>query len=93
MNICGVLVHCAPGQADTVSGHLETLPGVEVHQQAPAGRLIITVEDTETAAAADTLLAIHRMNGVISATLTFHSFEDGNFALGPGPQPVAQLRH
>ncbi len=76
MNICGVLIHCSPGTIDRIERDLAELPGVEVHQRAPGDRLIVTAEDAGGKTAADTILAIHRLPGVISAALTYHSFED-----------------
>jgi nitrate reductase NapD len=76
MNICGVLIHCAPGAIEGIEQALAGLPGTEVHQRAPGGRLIVTVEDAADTTASETILAIHRLPGVISAALTYHSFED-----------------
>ncbi len=76
MNICGVLIHCAPGTIGDIERALAGLPGVEVHQRAPGDRLIVTAEDAGGTTASETILAMHRLPGVISAALTYHSFED-----------------
>ena len=76
MNICGVLVHCAPGEIGGVENMLTAIPGVEIHSRAPGDRLIVTAEDADHTNAADSILAIHRLPGVIAATLTYHSFEN-----------------
>ncbi len=76
MNICGVLVHCAPDTTDAIAERLAKLPGVEVHLKAPDARLVITVEDTGKSSAGDQILEVHRMPGVISAALTYHHFEE-----------------
>jgi nitrate reductase NapD len=52
------------------------MPGVEVHQRAPGDRLIVTAEDAGTMSASENILEMHRLPGVISAALTYHSFED-----------------
>ena len=75
MNIAGVLVHAHPDRQGAVGDLLAALPGVEVHKSAPGGRLIVTVEDVPEARAADTLLAVHRLPGVVSAALVYHHFE------------------
>lgn len=80
MNICGVLVHCAPGTVDRISGELSAMAGVEIHLRAPDDRLVVTVEDTSDSVAGDAILAIHRVPGVISAALTYHHFEDADAA-------------
>lgn len=75
MNICGVLVHAVPDAAHEVAEALARLPGVELHAQPDAGRLIVTVEDTEQASAVDGLAKIHALPGVVSAALVYHHFE------------------
>ena len=72
MNLCSVIVHVRPEKAATVEQAMNTLPGVEVHGGAAEGKLIITVEDTETASAADTMMGFSAVDGVISATLIYH---------------------
>jgi periplasmic nitrate reductase NapD len=75
MNICGVLVHARPDAAGEVAAALALLPGVELHAHPNAGRLIVTVEDTEQASAMDGLARIHALPGVVSAALVYHHFE------------------
>lgn len=75
MNICGVLVHAVPTEAAQVAAALARLPGVELHAQAEAGRLVVTVEDTAETSAVDGLAQIHALPGVVSAALVYHHFE------------------
>lgn len=75
MNICGVLVHAIPIKLPAVVDALAALDGVEVHQTADGGRLVVTVEDTDTALAIDTLAAIHRLDGIVAAALVYHHSE------------------
>jgi nitrate reductase NapD len=37
--------------------------------------MIVTVEDTDDNSAGDTVLALHRLPGVLSAALVYHHFE------------------
>ncbi|MDP6567793.1 MAG: chaperone NapD [Alphaproteobacteria bacterium] len=74
-NICGVLVHARPEQVDAVRQRVETLPGTEVHTITDDGRLVVTVEEDETTNAGDTVLALHRLEGVLNASLVYHHFE------------------
>jgi nitrate reductase NapD len=74
-NLCGVLVQARPSRVTTLHRELNALPGVEVHQCAPSGHLVITVEDTVQCRAADTLSAIHVIDGVLSAALVYHHCE------------------
>lgn len=75
MNITGVLVHAHPDKLSKVREALGEMPGVEVHQAGEDGRLVVTAEDTAEVSAGDTILAMHRMEGVLSATLVYHNFD------------------
>ena len=55
-----------------VEKELEALSGVEIHGGKEEGKLIITVEDTESASAADTMMGFSAIKCVISATLIYH---------------------
>jgi periplasmic nitrate reductase NapD len=74
-NMCGVLVHARPERVPDVVSALNALDGVHVHEVADGGRIITTIEDTQTSIAIDTLSAIHRLKGVVAAGLVYHHFE------------------
>ncbi len=74
-NICGVVVRARPGEADAVAGRLAALPGLELHGDAPDGRMIVTIEDTEQSAASDTLTRLFSVEGVLGASLVYHHNE------------------
>lgn len=75
MNICGVLVHALPKKGKDVATAIAGLDGAELHDTIPDGRMIVTVEDTDDNSAGDTVLALHRLPGVLSAALVYHHFE------------------
>jgi nitrate reductase NapD len=79
-NICGVLVHAMPDKADAVADGLSRLEGIEVHQRADGGRIIITAEDTAATTAADALLAVNRLDGVVATALDYHHCEPADLA-------------
>lgn len=76
MNINGILVHANPDKTEDVERRLEALIGVEVHERTDDGRFVITVEDVDGVDPGDTILEIHRMEGVLSAVLVFHHMEE-----------------
>ncbi len=82
MNTCGVLVHANPNRIARVAEALAGLPGVEVHETASGGRIVVTVEDTPSTLALDTLGSIHRLDGVIAAALVFHHFDQPSQDVG-----------
>lgn len=74
MNVCGVVVHAHPDKLAEVRLGLDALDGVEVHLEAPNGRLVATVEDGPSWNCADALAAVHTVKGVIAAALISHEF-------------------
>ncbi|MCB1762480.1 MAG: chaperone NapD [Gammaproteobacteria bacterium] len=72
MNLCSVIVHARPDQRIAVQARLAALPGVEVQGGDENGKLIVTVEDCDSASAADTMMSFNSVEGVISSTLIYH---------------------
>ena len=75
LNICGCLVHAVPGTADSVIETINATEGCEVHAH-EEGRIVVTVEDTETKRASDLIMEMHQIPGIITVTLTYHHFEE-----------------
>ena len=44
-SICGLVVCTRPEQLDAVADCLGQMPGVEVHDKNPQGKLVVTVEE------------------------------------------------
>lgn len=74
-NICGCLVHTVPEKISATEGALQQMQGVEIHARTDDGRFVVVVEDTEHGTAAETIMAMHQIPGIVSVTLTFHHFE------------------
>lgn len=72
LQIASAIVSALPGRRETLRARLAAMPGLEIHAETPDGRFIITVEDTPHASAGDTLLALHRIDEVLSAALVSH---------------------
>lgn len=77
MNIASYIVHVRPEKAGGLRKRLAAMAGVEVHNRAPAARLVITVEDTGSRPVTDTVLAVHNLPGVLSAAMVYHFCDDG----------------
>ena len=73
-NICGCLVHTMPDKVPDVASTIEGTDGCEVHAQ-DSGRIVVTVEDTDTKRASEIIMDMHQIPGVITVTLTYHHFE------------------
>ncbi len=87
MNVCGCLVHAAPGKAEGVEKIANAMNGVEVHARTEDDRLVVVVEDTEEKQASEVIMDMHQIPGVLSLALTYHHFEDPQGE--DAPQPVA----
>lgn len=75
VNICGVLVQARPEGLDSVSNALRRLPGLEIHERADDGHLVVTIEDTDTIFASETLQQVYAVAGVLNASLVYHHCE------------------
>ena len=71
MDSSSAVVHAMPCSQDEVRAELEALPGVEIHAETPDGRFIVTVEDTHGGSAADTVMRLHSLRGVLAATMVY----------------------
>jgi len=76
MNISGVLVNALPANSESVKQKLEKIPGVEVHAVTEEGRMVVTIEDHDSRAMADTAMHLHDVPGVISAAMIYHHYEE-----------------
>ncbi len=75
MNISGILVHANPGKVDAVSAALTEFQGLEIHAATDDGRLVVTLDCQDNNAAADTLIKMNGLDGVLTASLVYHNFE------------------
>jgi periplasmic nitrate reductase NapD len=71
MNISGVVVHALPGKLDNVRSALEAVCGLEIHAATDDGRLVVTLEDEDYRRMADTVMNLHRLEGVLSAAMVY----------------------
>ncbi|MGM0701568.1 MAG: chaperone NapD [Pseudomonadota bacterium] len=72
MNISGVLVTASPGRSVHLQQRLETLTGVEVHAQTPAGQLVVTLEAETDEQTQEALGGLERLEHVQCAALVYH---------------------
>jgi len=82
MNICGCVLETRECDGQALAERLAALPGVALHAH-EGGKLVVTVEDTPQATAADTLAALGQLDGVLSTSLIYHyggdePLEDGD---------------
>lgn len=91
MNLSGILVMALPENLPQVVSELNALPGVEVHQQDPLGRLVVVLEADKVRAETEGLRRIQAVPGVLMAEMVFHYFEDDDEVLAELPPEIAVL--
>jgi len=78
MNLASLIVRTRPEQLEEVRAGLLALPGVEVHAVGERGQLVVTVEDDQQRDIADTMLRMHDVEGVLSASMVYCQTIDDN---------------
>ena len=76
MNISGVVVYASPSSRHAVRAQLIALAGVQIHTETEDGRFIITVEDVPGVSSADTVMLVHRVDGVHFAAMVYQYCDD-----------------
>lgn len=76
MNIAGVVIHARPEQMNHVQDAMLAMQGVEIHGTGDDGRFVVTVEEDGYKETSDTVLSLHQIKGVLSATLVYQHSED-----------------
>ena len=76
MDIASAVVHAVPGRKDEVRAQLERLRGVEIHAETPDGRFVVTAEDTPDGSAADAVMRMHQLDGVLAAAMVYQYSDD-----------------
>lgn len=72
LHIASLLVHCRPELLEAVKRNLVLLPGVELHQESAAGKLVVVLEAEHESRILDTIGHIQQMPGVLNAALIYH---------------------
>jgi nitrate reductase NapD len=65
-----MVIRSHDNRANDVRNSLLAIPGVEIHA-ADAGRMVVTVEDESYGQVADNISSIHKLDGVVSASLVY----------------------
>jgi nitrate reductase NapD len=76
MNISSLVVRARPDRCDDVRTALEAMPGLEVRTATEAGQIVVVAEHADTATAADSYVAMHKIEGVLSVSLVYQRNED-----------------
>jgi len=76
MSISGLVVQTKPKNTSAVCADLEKIHGLEIHSRTDDGCLIITLDEPDNGKAADVLLNLGNLDGVLSTSLVYNNFDD-----------------
>lgn len=76
ISISGMLVHARPERLEAVRTSLAAMPGVDVHAATPEGKLVVTVDESDDQMKGESLMRLHEIEGVLSASMIYHHFEN-----------------
>jgi nitrate reductase NapD len=71
MNISSAILHVVPARLDEACTVLAGMPGVEIHARSPEGKVVVTLEDDDTEAAANRYVALHGVPGVAAVAMVY----------------------
>ncbi|MGM3388374.1 chaperone NapD [Stutzerimonas stutzeri] len=72
LHIASLVVHCRPELIEAVKGNLVLLPEIELHQQSPAGKIVVVIEAEHEHRILETIDRIQQIPGVLNAALIYH---------------------
>ena len=76
MNISSAIVHIVPARLDEACAALLGMPGVEIHARSPEGKVVVTLDEDDTEAAAERYVALHGIPGVASVAMVYQYCDD-----------------
>ena len=71
-DILSCVVYAHPGQGTEVAARISQQPGADVVAGVADSKLVVTLEDTACAKAADVMAGLNALPGVISTLLIYH---------------------
>jgi len=89
MSISGLVIHAHPERTQEVRARLAELEGVDIHAVGEDGRMVVTLDSTSDNKAADTLMDMQKLEGVLNASLIYNQFENTS---GQSPAEKEQAR-
>lgn len=70
-NICGVLLHVQLEKEQQIKSQLKLHDGLETHAITEDGRMVITIENPSRKALANSIMDLHKIDGVLSAAMIY----------------------
>jgi nitrate reductase NapD len=76
VHIASLVVLARPELFEAVKANLRLLRGVELHQESPAGKLVVVLEMDEEREISERISQINGLPGVLNAALVYHEILD-----------------
>ncbi|MDR6914012.1 nitrate reductase NapD [Pseudomonas sp. 3296] len=76
LHIASLVVLARPELFEAVKANLRLLTGVELHQESPAGKLVVVLEMEEESEISKRIDQINGLPGVLNAALVYHEILD-----------------
>ncbi len=76
MKLASLLLSVRPGRCPGVRAELIAIPGVQVHDELPGPKLVVTVEDGPDHELLQSLLAAQSLPDILCSTLTYEYCDD-----------------
>ena len=76
LHIASLVVLAHPELFEAVKANLRLLKGVELHQESPAGKLVVVLEMEEESEISQRISEINGLPGVLNAALVYHEILD-----------------
>jgi nitrate reductase NapD len=78
MKIVSLVLKFMPRHADEIKSAVEAVPGASVATDSGDGRMIVLVEDGPDYAVSDSILQVHQIPQVMSATLSYEYSDEAH---------------
>lgn len=89
MSISGLVIHAHPERTEDVRARLAEFEGIDIHAIGEDGRMVVTLDVADDQRAADTLMDMQKLEGVLNASLIYNQFENTS---GQSPAEKEQAR-
>ena len=76
LHIASLVVLARPELFEAVKANLRLLEGVELHQESPAGKLVVVLEMEDESEISRRISEINSLPGVLNAALVYHEILD-----------------
>ena len=78
VHVAGLVVHAYPEAVARIERAVRAIAGAEVHATSRDGKLVVTLEASDQATIADTLVRLQTLDGVLAASLVYQHSESAS---------------